>query len=265
MSGFDKDWLSLREPADRAARDQSLVATLAERLAREGKPAHILDIGCGTGSTFRSLSDVMPDDTRWHLLDYDQALLDEARRRIPQDRPVALSQHDLNDLDGLPLEAVTAVTASALFDLCSQAFCARFVQRLKGEGAGLYAALNYNGIMRWSVAHPHDAQVVADFNLHQKSDKGFGPALGPDCTAALTTALEEAGYAVQVADSTWKMGPDQADLQRAFIEGLRQPLFEIGSLERSEIENWIAFRFSAIAEAGSLCEVGHTDILAFPG
>ncbi|MBP1849484.1 class I SAM-dependent methyltransferase [Rhizobium halophytocola] len=262
MSGFDKNWLALREPADRAARSVSQMGELATRFEGAGDKPRILDIGCGTGSTYRSLSEILPDATRWLLLDYDPLLLEEAERRIGSSDRIDFRRHDLNDLDGLPLDGVQAVTASALFDLCSQAFCARFVKRIAKAGCSLYAALNYNGVMRWSVSHPLDDVVAADFNRHQRTDKGFGPALGPDATDCLARQLRDEGYSISLGDSPWRMRPDQADLQAAFLDGLRQPLAEIGSLSSAEIDTWLAFRQQAITAEGSLCEVGHTDLLA---
>ena len=265
MSGFDANWLALREPADRAARNDALVAELAARLDQRAGPAALLDIGCGTGSTWRSLSPVLPGDAAWLLLDNDPLLLAEAHRQIGAAGRVRFRRHDLNDLTGLPLDGIAVVTASALFDLCSEAFSARFVARIAGQACGLYAALNYDGAMRWSVGHPLDAAVVADFNRHQRTDKGFGPALGPDATGRLAHHLERRGYRVSLGASPWRMGRQEAALQRAFLDGFRQPLHEIGSLSGTEIEAWLAFRLAAIEAPDSLCEVGHTDLLAVPG
>lgn len=263
MSGFDKDWLSLREPADRSARDAGLVHALADFLAAQEEPS-VLDIGCGTGSTWRSLSGALPPSTSWQLLDYDPLLLEEAERRIGPDQPVRFRQHDLNDLDGLPLGGVSVVTASALFDLCSDEFCRRFLIRVAAARRGFYAALNYDGQIRWNTPHPLDDVAVESFNRHQQTDKGFGPALGPHATASLATALEELGYRVQVGASPWVIGDDQKDLHAAFLAGMRQPLLEIGLLSPAEIEAWMVYRRAEIASPGSMLEVGHTDLLALP-
>jgi len=265
MSGFDKNWLALREPVDVKARAIQLVERLSRHVEANAAPV-ILDIGCGTGSTWRSISARVPHTTQWHLLDYDPLLLAEAERRIGggSGGAVTFRQFDLNQIEDLPLDNVTVVTASALFDLCSADFCNRFAETLAKSSAGLYAALNYDGMMEWSIPHPLDQQVVLDVNRHQRFDKGFGPALGPDATEHLRLAFEALRYRTAVATSPWLMGPDERDLQVAFLEGLEKPLVEVGSLTDSEIGRWLRFRLDTIAEPGSSCVVGHTDILALP-
>ncbi|OQP86676.1 methyltransferase type 11 [Rhizobium rhizosphaerae] len=264
MSGFDKDWLALREPADRAARAKPMVEALRRHLRQERAPM-IIDIGCGTGSTWRSLSPDFPAQTRWRLLDHDPLLLAEAARRIGATGTVSLHEFDLNQAESLALDGVSMVTASALFDLCSDAFCARFARLLAARGVGLYAALNYDGRMEWSIAHPLDRQVVEDFNRHQRIDKGLGPALGPEATAHLVRQFEALGYRTEVASSPWELGPDEAALQAALLKGLEQPLGEIGSLTSGDIRTWLDFRLAAVRKAGSRYVVGHADFLALPG
>lgn len=263
MSGFDKGWLALREPVDKKARDAAIVERLCRSL-KEIKQPRIVDIGCGTGSTWRSLTGRVPPDTEWQLLDHDPLLLEEARRRLGEEGNISFLQFDLNAVETLPLSGVDIVTASALFDLCSADFCNRFTETLARSGTGLYAALNYDGVMEWSIPHPLDQQVVADFNRHQRFDKGFGAALGPDATEHLRRSFERLDYQTAVADSPWIMGPDDAALQSAFLDGLERPLTEIGTLTQSEIQSWLDFRRGKIVEAGSSCVVGHADILALP-
>ncbi len=176
MSGFDKDWLALREPADRRARDESLLKAAIEA-AEHGSVATILDVGCGTGSTFRALAPWLRKPAHFRLFDYDQRLLNEARRL--HGNAVELFQGDLNEIATLPLADVSLITASALFDLCSERFIRRFVAHISQTGAGLYAALNYDGRMRWSKPHPLDQAVEENFNMHQLGDKGFGNSLAP--------------------------------------------------------------------------------------
>lgn len=264
MSGFDESWLALREPADRAARDAGLVADLAACL--DGRPDILfLDIGCGTGSTWRSLARHLPAHTKWLLLDHDPLLLEEAARRTGGDPLVRVRMHDLSDLSGLPLDGVSVLTASALFDLCSEPFCAELISRIGGRGSAFYAALNYDGSMRWSEEHPLDQRAVEAFNRHQQTDKGFGAALGPRAVPCLAANLEARGYHIRLGRSPWRLGLADVTLQRAFLEGFRQPLGETGLLTGQEIEDWLSFRLSMAGTPGSLCEVGHTDILAFAG
>lgn len=263
MSGFDKDWLKLREPADRAARAQPMLKQVRHYLNARPQPHVIMDIGCGTGSTYRTLSPLLPA-TKWRLLDYETALLDEAKRQIGALDDVEFHCADLNRLDETLLEDVDLVTASALFDLCSAEFCDRFVERLAHKGVGLYAALNYDGVMEWTVMHPLDAQVAHDFNRHQRSDKGFGPALGPDATQHLSPLCKELGFSVETATSPWQLGPSQAQLQREFLTGLQRPIREIGNIAAADFKDWLDFRHSNIGIDGSICIVGHTDFLALP-
>lgn len=263
MSGFDKDWLALREPADRAARHDGLVDDLARYLS-DMKDTRILDIGCGTGSTWRALNDRLPGAVHWGLLDHDPLLLEEAERRIGANGRVGFCRHDLNDIDTLPMKGVDVVTASALFDLCSERLCEAMADRLASTLCGLYAALNYNGIMHWSIPHALDEQIVDLFNQHQRTDKGFGPALGPDATARLARLLTTRGFSVRIEESPWRMDAGSTALQVALLNGLRQPLLEISELSEATIEGWLGYRLWAIGEPDSSCMVGHTDLLALP-
>lgn len=263
MSGFDKNWLELREPADRAARSGSLLLAVSDHFASLPPPHRIIDIGCGTGSTYRMLSPVLPG-AEWKLLDYEQTLLNEAERQIGASDNVECHCQDLNTLDETLFDGAALVTASALFDLCSADFCDRFVDLLARRKIGLYAALNYDGIMDWSVDHPLDGQVVADFNRHQQSDKGFGPALGPDASDHLAVLCQAKGFTVETDTSPWRLGPETARLQNEFLLGIRRPIEEMGNISSSDFERWLDFRLSHISVEGSVCTVGHTDFLALP-
>ncbi|MGV0820692.1 class I SAM-dependent methyltransferase [Martelella sp. AMO21009] len=263
MSGFETKWLALREPADKLARAPALLDILSRYLQAMSQP-FILDIGCGTGSTWRSLQSHVPEGTSWLLLDHDPALLEEAERSIGNNQGVAFRRFDLNDLPNLPLERVSMVTASALFDLVSEDFCVAFRDRIVDQGCGLYAALNYDGIIRWTHRHPLDDDMVEAFNRHQQTDKGFGRALGPAAGACLERLLEARGYRAEAMPSPWRMDATAEALQKAFLSGLRQPLREMSCHSDADIEDWLAFRMAAISAPESLCEVGHTDLIALP-
>lgn len=263
MTDFDETWLTLREPVDRTARDPALVDMLASH-CRSLTDCAVVDLGCGTGSTWRALNEVLPENARWTLIDQDQRLLDAAARLVDDREGVRFHRQDIRELGQLPLSKGAVVTASALFDLCSEDYVAALVERIASDRCPLYAALNYSGVIRWTIPHALDATVQADFNRHQQTDKGFGPALGPSAAQCLTDHLATAGYAVHVADSPWRMSAEQSALQRAFLDGLRRPLTEMGSLSAPQIEEWFAFRYEMIDAEDSVCEVGHSDLLALP-
>jgi hypothetical protein len=151
------------------------------------------------------------------------------------------------------------VTASAFFDLVSEAWVEALVARLAGRGIGLYAALSYDGGLDWAPAFAADAEVRAAFNAHQRRDKGFGPALGPGATEALAAALARHGYAVRRRPSPWRLGPGERALQDALVEGIAAAAGETGL---AVAESWGQARRAA--SGVSSCTVGHADLLALP-
>ncbi len=253
---FNPHWLDLREPADHAARDAGVLAAAAEWLATAADPVAV-DLGCGTGSTVRAFAASAPENLRWRLLDRDRVLLDAAARRCG---PVAETfAADLGDLAALPLAGARLVTASALFDLMPGNWTVALVDRLAAHGTGLYAALNYDGLMAWDPALPDDPAVTAAFNRHQLSDKGLGPALGPAATSVLVRALTAKGYVVRTAESPWRLGPDAEALQVELVSGIATAAAEAGLREA------VAWGQARRAASGSTsCTIGHADLLALP-
>jgi SAM-dependent methyltransferase len=250
---FSAEWLSLREPADLAARDSALL-TRAARCVASG--TCVLDLGSGTGSTVRAFEAHGFADLSWRLFDNDAALLDVAGARHPR---VECVTGDLGDLDALPLDGVGLVTASALLDLMPLDWVIAFAARLRTAGISFYGALSYDGIMHWQPALPADAEVTAHFNAHQRGDKGIGAALGPSSGEKARQIFDDRGFDVTTADSPWDIGPDQAPLHAALLEGIAGAAAEAGC---AQAPDWCAARLAALPEARGA--IGHKDLLAIP-
>ncbi len=250
--GFPHDWLDLREPADHAARDPSLLARAA---ACAGAGQFVLDLGSGTGSTARAFGSAVPEGA-WRFLDADETLLEVAAQRHPNSEQIRV---DLRDIGALPLEGAGLVTASALLDLMPLGWIDALARRLRAAGLPLYAALNYNGHMSWTPSLPDDAKITSSFNAHQLRDKGIGPATGPQSASETRRVFAEHGFDVVIGDSPWQLGPGQAALQDELLLGIKDAAAEIGC---EEADVWLDDRRARLAT--SAASIGHTDVLAIP-
>jgi trans-aconitate methyltransferase len=246
---FEASWLDLREPADRAARDASLLAAAADRL-RSGPSPVAVDLGCGTGATCRAFG-ALAATVRWRLVDRDAGLLAIATARCPGAEAISA---DLTDLDALPLVGARLVTASALLDLASADWLDGLAERLARVGAGFYATLTYDGAMAWYPPLTEDETVRIAFNDHQRRDKGLGAACGPDAAATMADALRRRGYAVRLAPAPWRLRAGA--LQSALADGIAGAAFESGL----DATGWAQARRTA-----SGCTIGHWDLLALLG
>lgn len=250
--GFTADWLALREPADMAARDVGLLRQAAESA---GSHPVILDLGSGTGSTVRAMAGYLPGTTSWRLLDGDAALLIHAKNTLGEG--AECFERDLRDLEALPLDGVTLVTASALLDLVSAGWLSALAARLE---VPFYAALSYDGVMRWAPEHAWDAEISDAFNAHQRTDKGFGPAMGPDTAMTSVEIFTDAGFEIETAQSPWKLGPEESALQAELTDGIAHAADEMGL---SDAREWGQIRRAGAGHGR--CEVGHVDLFAYPG
>ncbi|MGO4123635.1 hypothetical protein AB4Z01_04505 [Inquilinus sp. YAF38] len=249
---FPIAWLDLREPADHAARHPGLRSAAASLVGTGGL---IVDLGCGTGSTVRALQPCLGASVRWRLVDHDAAVLREAGRRTGAETVLC----DLSRGES-PLEGAALVTASALLDLVSEAWIERLADILKACRAPFYAALSYDGRLSFDPAHPGDRAMIAALNADQRTDKEFGPALGPDGAGALAAALRARGFEVRIEASPWRLGPGDAALVAALLAGIAGVAAGPGGIVEAEVEDWLAFRRARAADGH--CLVGHVDLLA---
>ncbi|MEP9376141.1 SAM-dependent methyltransferase [Aquabacter sp. CN5-332] len=276
MSGFSAEWLALREPADARARNAALAEAAVHQLAGHD-PLRIVDLGAGTGANLRASAPYFGPHQHWHLLDYEPALLAQARRalaawadgcetqddallltkdsrRITVDFTVADLARSLAEI-GRPRPHL--VTASAFFDLVSAPFIDAFAAEVAHLNAAFLTVLTCNGRDMWAPPHAGDAAIAAAFAADQGKDKGFGPALGNAASDHLERAFRSHDYAVERADSPWRLGPEDGGLVRALAEGTAAAAVETGRIAATEAAAWAEARRSAS------CEIGHTDLLAW--
>lgn len=265
MSGFSADWLALREPYDARARNPAILDAVVASLNRY-RSVTIADLACGTGSTLRALAPHLPAQQKWRLADNDLGLL---ARATAMPRPAGVSVTpvplDLNrDLEAVLDGPVDLICASALLDLVSQPWLERLAVETAARSIPVYAALSYDGRIETGPADPLDAAIVAAVNTHQRTDKGFGPALGPAAASCAIARFEALGYSVVHGASDWVFGPDDRNIQMDIFAGWAGAARELGDLSLADTAGWLTRRRDAIAAGRSSIRVGHIDVFARP-
>jgi hypothetical protein len=175
-------------------------------------------------------------------------------------RPTDLVRDLEMALDG----PVDLVTTSALLDLVSAEWLERFAVETAARRLPVYAALTYQGRATLAPAEPFDREIVAAVNRHQRRDKGFGPALGPEAALRAVREFERVGYKVERGASDWVFNPDDREIQGEVLTGWAFAAAELGDLPQGAIESWLARRRELVGEGRASMQVGHVDFLAVP-
>ena len=262
MSGFSAQWLALREPYDQAARNSAVLDAVADAFAG-ASGVSVTDLGCGTGATMRAISPRLPARQNWRLVDNDEALLAAARKATPAGAIVDTVAIDLAHDIEQAVGACDLVATSALLDLVSAAWLDRLVGSMVRLSRPLYAALSYDGAVALTPGTRHDAAVIAAVNRHQRSDKGFGPALGPDAAQTAPERFRRAGFAVVEGRSDWSLGADDGEIQMEMLGGWAGAAGEVG-VAPSILDEWLRERRDHVTASRSRMRVGHIDFFASP-
>ena len=276
MSSFSAQWLDLREPLDAASRAPGLAGSLIEALTvgrqRSGRLA-IVDLGAGTGANLRYAAPLIGGAQDWLLVDNDPTLQAAVAERMRAWVPAPMMadcrvRHltlDLaTQLQQLPLTAGTLLTASALLDLVSEQWLRGLAGRAADAAASVWFALSYDGRIDCLPGEPEDGEVRELFNLHQRRDKGFGPALGPAAARVAEEVFTQQGYRIDCAPSDWYLGPTQPALQHALVQGWFEAACDIAPHRTPALRGWLTRRQAHIDAARSQLQVGHVDLVGRP-
>ena len=265
MSGFSSAWLTLRESYDHAARNRDVLAEVAAAFHGNASIA-VVDLACGTGSTLRAVAAHLPSCQSWRLVDNDLGHLARAsmlqhRRDISVvTRPIDLAR----DLE-LALEApLDLIAASALLDLVSLEWLDRLAIEAAARRLPVYAALTYDGRRVLDPSDELDPDMLATFHAHQCTDKGFGPALGPNAAARAVERFEHFGYDVVQGQSDWVLTATDPAIQDALFSGWAEPALAVVDPSSGRASRWLARRRAHLATGGSNVRVGHVDFFARP-
>ncbi len=285
--GFSEAWLTLREPADHAARSQLLDTQLASWTS-QFSTLRIVELGAGTGSNLRYLMPKLGHDQQWHLLDNDANLLNhlpEILNTWADGHQASVTLHDrqlhiehntfsatvstqvlnlADDLDQIPLDNVNLITASALLDLTSAPWLDQLANLTMQHKCGCLFVLSYDGRIQWHPTLENDKQVSELLNQHQLNDKGFGLALGPAAADYFARALETQGRQITRQESDWAIDQQSQALQHAIVDGWAAAATEQDNSAETIISQWHALRKQAINDKISSLAVGHIDVLSLP-
>jgi hypothetical protein len=255
---------------DAAARNPELTAELLVWRQRHDRLS-VLDLASGTGANVRFLAPLLGGEQRWRLVDHDPVLLahgDSLLRRWAAERGMNLALEwqrlDLvRDWERLDLPDAHLVTASALIDLVSSAWLERLARRCWEWRAAVFIVLSYDGSIVWEPVLAGDERVREWVNRHQRTDKGFGPALGPNAAPELAAMLEHLGYRAELRPSPWFLELEQAAMQMALLEGWVDAARQIASGAGDDLADWVDQRCRWIERGESRLRVGHWDVFAW--
>jgi hypothetical protein len=265
MSGFSSEWLALREPYDLAVRNKAVLDAMLAAFQGQASIS-VVDLACGTGSTLRAVGKRLPKRQTWRLVDNDLGLLGSAATLgRPPDVTVAARAIDLvRDLE-LALDGpIDLITTSALLDLVSEDWLERLLIEAAARRLPLYAALSYDGRVSFDPVGRFDMDIVAAVNRHQRGDKGFGPALGPDAARSAAVIAKRVGYSFVEGSSDWTFGAADQAIQREVLRGFADAAGDLSTLPPDRIADWLARRLELVVAGTSGMRVGHVDFFAMP-
>ena len=222
MSGFSAEWLSLREPYDRAARNAKVLDAVPPALRRADRRSRSSISPAAPARPLRAVGPHLPPRQNWRLVDNDLSLLartstlsqppdltvtTRAGRSRPRSRTGARRAARPGDDLGAARSGVGRVARPARSS------------RRPSRRLPVYAALSYDGrIVMQPAERLRQGSRWRSTRISAPTRASVRRSGRPPPTRAVDR-FEHVGYAVVQGRSDWVFGPDDRAIQRGAVRG----------------------------------------------
>lgn len=259
------DWLTLRRPADEAAREgtQRLLTRLSRYLRAQGGTAqgtsvHVIDLGAGTGANQAWLAQRLPFPTHWTLLDHDRDLLHHPVHTTNGVRVHGGLTEVPTLLDADPAPSI--LTCSALLDLLTPGELDDLADLLTSRSLPALFSLTVTGEVTLVPADEDDARIATAFDAHQSRED----LTGPRAAAYFAARLRETGAEVVEAATPWRLTAAQGDLMTRYLTDRVDAAIEQDPSLEITARRWLDRRLQQLDRQDLAVVVGHVDLLVLP-
>ena len=155
------------------------------------------------------------------------------------------------------------ISYSAVLDLMSKSSIIKALKRANDINV-IYFSLCFNGMVKWTPSNIFDKYILSFFNNHQRTDKGFGSALGFKSIDFVKRCAVKKDMNIIIKNSPWiinnKSNKDKTFMNRYLLD-VKKALFHMEGIDKDILRKWFNEKKNDIENKSIKLYVGHQDIL----
>ena len=282
---FSTSWINMRVEYDNYSRSNILDKYFNKK--RDISDIELIDMCCGSGNFLIWSIKNKLSFSGYTLIDNDIKLLKSIKSNLRKNTlndlkiksntnnmNLILSKRNLvsskvlikkNDCDEFSYKTKSfhVISYSAVLDLMSKSSIMKALKRVNDRNV-IYFSLCFNGIVKWTPTNIFDKYILTFFNNHQRTDKGFGTALGFKSIDFVKKYAIKKNINATIKNSPWiisnKSTKDKIFMNRYLLD-IKKSLFHMEGIDRDILRKWYNDKKNDIDKKSIKLYVGHEDIL----
>ena len=281
---FSKSWINMRVEYDNYSRSNILSNYLNKN--NLVSDMELIDMCCGSGNFLIWLIKKDLSFNEYTLIDNDINLLKSIRSNLKRNcsknikiksntnnMNLILSRDNLNsrvsikrsdcDKFSYKTKKFHVISYSAVLDLMSKSSIIKALKKVNNLNI-IYFSLCFDGTVKWTPTNTFDKYILSFFNHHQRTDKGFGTALGSKSIDFVKRCANKQDMQITIKNSPWiidnKSYKDKTFMNRYLLD-IKKALFHMEGIDRDILRTWYKDKKNDIDNKSIKLYVGHQDIL----